>query len=238
MKRYLPFFCCWFLFLQGCQPTNSSPAPTRPPVLFAQNVMTIDYRILIGDPLSEQQKQQIRQIIQNTFQEIDAIYNKWNPSSELSRLNALPANTPFALSPSLNQFLERIDRFVSLSEGRFDPTVEPLQQLWKEKLTNGQIPSEQEIAHLVPCIGWHILHFQNGEFFKEDGRTQLDLGGVAKGLCVDLLIERFAEAGYQQLYVEWGGRDSHQRHPSFWTSLAGLHQQACRLEFLPKPLRI
>ncbi len=167
--------------------------------------MTIDYRILIGDLLSEQQKQQIQQIIQHTFQEIDTIYNKWNPSSELSRLNALPANTPFALSPSLNQFLERIDRFVTLSGGRFDPTIEPLQHLWKEKLTDGQVPSEQEIAHLIPCIGWHTLHFQNGECFKEDGRTQLDLGGVAKGLCVDLIIERLAKAGHQQLYVEWGG---------------------------------
>ncbi len=195
-------FCCYLFFLISCQSASISSVK---PTLFTQNIMTIDYRILVGDRLNETNKHQIQQIIQATFQEIDAIYNKWNPSSELSQLNALPAHTPYPLSPSLYQFLQRLESFVYLSEGRFDPTIESIQQLWKEKLTQGQCPSEQEIALLKPSVGWHTLHFKDGIFSKEDSRTQLDLGGVAKGLSVDLLIERLSQAGYRQLFVEWGG---------------------------------
>lgn len=167
--------------------------------------MTIDSHISVGDPLPPGKKEQIQKMIDATFQEIDSIYNKWNPHSELSQLNALPANTPHALSPQLDQFLHRLDLLVQLSAGRFDPTIEPLQQLWKERLEQGRCPTPQEIERLKPCLGWHALHFENGIFYKEDQRTQLDLGGVAKGLCVDLLIDRLHLIGLNHLYVEWGG---------------------------------
>lgn len=167
--------------------------------------MTIDYHISVGDRLSPQQKQRAQQIIHATFQEIDAIYNKWNPHSELNRLNQLPAHIPCSLSPQLYQFLQRLDVLVELSGGRFDPTIEPLQQLWKECLAQGKCPNQEEIEALRPCLGWNTIHFANGIFYKQDDRTQLDFGGVAKGLCVDLLIERLHQAGLNHLFVEWGG---------------------------------
>ena len=175
------------------------------PTHFSQNVMTIDYHISIGDHLTASQKQQIQQVIDATFQEIDAIYNKWNPHSEISHLNSLPAYTPQRLSPQLNQFLERLDLFVQVSEGRFDPTIEPLQQLWKAKLEQGQCPAPEEVEALKSCIGWHKIHLTNGIFYKEHEHTQLDLGGIAKGFCVDLLMERLHQIGLNHLYIEWGG---------------------------------
>lgn len=186
--------------LQSCQDVTS-----KQPTHFTQNVMTIDYHISIGDPLTAIQKQQIQKVIDSTFEEINAIYNKWNPNSELSFLNNLAAHTPYVLSPQLYQFLQRIDTLVRLSNGRFDPTIEPLQQLWKKKLEQGQCPTLQEVENLRPCIGWDTIHFANGIFYKEDERIRLDLGGVAKGFCVDLLIERLHQIGLQHLYVEWGG---------------------------------
>lgn len=193
--------CVWVIVLSMCGCNSSKPTPTE----FTQNAMTIDYRILVGDPLTTTQKQQIPLLIQSVFDEIDARYNKWNPDSELSQLNALPAGKVFSLSPQLHHFLERVDRFVVLSEGRFDPTVEPLQQLWKHRLEQRTVPSQKEIDELKPCIGWHTIQLTNGKFVKQDGWTQLDLGGIAKGLCVDLLVERLHAAGYNHLYVEWGG---------------------------------
>lgn len=189
----------FLLLLGSCQSSSSFPT------VFTQNVMTIDYRILVGEQLTPQQKTRIQSIIDSTFHEIDSLYNKWNPHSELSQLNALPAHTPHLLSQQLFQFLEHLDTLIQLSEGYFDPTIEPLQQLWKKYLTQQQCPPLKEIEALKPCIGWHHMHFKDGIFYKDHDQTQLDLGGVAKGLCVDLLIERLQQAGFQHLYVEWGG---------------------------------
>ncbi len=205
MKRplhvFLPLLLTTLLFLVCCQ----SPAPHPPVTKFTQTVMTIEYHITIGDPLTDQKKTNVEQIIAATFKEINVLYNKWNPESELSQINRLPAHTPLTLSPELYQFLLRLGIFVQLSEGRFDPTVEPLQNLWKESLERGVQPSDEEIDALKPCIGWHTLHLADGTVWKEDGRTQLDLGGAAKGLCVDLLIDRLHAAGLDNLFVEWGG---------------------------------
>lgn len=202
MHSLILFSLGLLLVLPGCQSPHS---PKTSPTEFKQNVMTIDYRILVGDPLTEPQIRKIQQIIQNTFEEIDAIYNKWNPNSELSRLNALPAGVSVLLSPQLALFMQRIDALVHLSEGRFDPTIEPVQRLWKERLSEAQLPSEEEIQALKPCVGWHTIHINEGIFSKEDSRTQLDFGGIAKGLAVDLLVDRLEHAGFNHLYVEWGG---------------------------------
>ncbi len=167
--------------------------------------MTIDYHITIGDPLTASQTAYVQHVIDSSFQEVNDIYNKWNENSELSGLNKLQAYTKVKLSAQLYRFLSRTQDLVKLSDGRFDPTIEPIQKLWKEKLGLRQVPSLQEIENLRPCIGWNTLHIEEGLFYKEDSRTQLDLGGIAKGYCVDLIVEKLHQTGINNLYVEWGG---------------------------------
>lgn len=197
------------LILLGCQ--SSPPQPEH----FSQTFMTIDFHLSVGDRLNFDQKKKIQEIIESTFAEIDAIFNKWNSQSEISQINRLPAHIPLPLSPQLYQFLERLDILVALSEGCFDPTIEPLQQLWKESLEKGKYPDKQAIAEFIPAIGWDKIHLSDGSFTKEDGRTQLDLGGVAKGLCVDRLTDRLTTAGFHNLFIEWGGEmRTTGRHPS------------------------
>lgn len=190
------------LLLLGSCKTNHLSSPVTQ---FAANVMTIDYRILIGDPLTNDQKNKVQKTIQTTFEEINTIFNKWNPDSELSRLNRLKAGEVVPISAELESFLQKTDQIVRLTEGRFDPTIEPLQQLWKQKLLQQQEPTESEIAEILPAIGWDKIHVSDGQFYKDHDRTALDLGGIAKGYCVDLLVERLNDLGLPDVYVEWGG---------------------------------
>lgn len=190
------------MILTSCHAEHShQPSST----VFTDNVMTINYRIIIGMPLSNEQQNTIQQIIAGTFSEIDSIYNKWNPHSELSQLNRLKAKQTATLSPQLTSFLDQVQQIVTISEGRFDPTIEPLQQLWKQKLQHSQEPTDEEIAKIVPALGWDKIHFENGIFYKDHDLTSLDLGGIAKGYCVDLLVERLNAAGYPDVFVDWGG---------------------------------
>lgn len=167
--------------------------------------MTIDYHITVGAILSQSETARLTQIITETFAHVDQIYNCWNPESELSRLNRLEAERAVPLSPELEQFLQKTGEMVALSEGRFDPTIHSLQTLWKSSLEVGRTPSQEEIAALRPSLGWSLIHFSNGYFWKEHQSTSLDLGGIAKGHCVDLLTEHLLAAGYPNLFVEWGG---------------------------------
>lgn len=198
----MKFFFLYLFILLSFQKSYSSQESTT---IFSDKIMTVPYRIIIGQSLNNTQRHQVQKTIDIAFEEIDSIYNKWNPASELSQLNRLKAYENKILSLQLYNFFERINYFVDLSNGLLDPTIEPLQQLWNRYLIKGSMPSDEEIESLKPCLGWNKVHFANGVFYKDDSRTQIDLGGIAKGLAVDLIVIRLKESGFKNCYIEWGG---------------------------------
>lgn len=167
--------------------------------------MTMEYRILVGHPLSSRHHHKVRQVIEATFQEIDETYNNWNPLSEVSRLNRAEAHALLPISQELETFLKRIDKWVVRTEGLFDPTIAPLQQLWRAHLIQGSLPSLGELQAISPAVGWEKVRVGGGLFYKQDPRISLDLGGVAKGYCIDLVVERLHAMGYHNLYASWSG---------------------------------
>lgn len=192
-------------FLVGLCLFAACQSPKQNTTLFSGNIMTINYRILIGKTLTAEQKIEVQHIINQTFQEINLIYNKWNPDSEVSQINRLKANTPFFLSEQLAYFLTQVDYYFNLTKGYFDPTIEPLQQLWISYLNQNKEPPSQEIEAIQATIGWNRFIIQNGILYKTNANARLDFGGIAKGYCVDLIIERLMAKGFINLYVEWGG---------------------------------
>jgi len=167
--------------------------------------MTIPYRVVIGGPLTSGEKRSAASLIDGTFDEVDRLYNNWNPDSELSRLNRASSGEWLPLSPPLEKLLLLTDRLVKQSGGRFDPTIEPLRKLWRESLEQKTVPKKEERTALAEAVGWDKLQFKQGFLKKMSGALQIDLGGIAKGYAVDLLLERLLAAGHRSLYVEWGG---------------------------------
>lgn len=204
------------LLLVACDPPKPPPVAKQQDgtTAFTGNAMTMHYKILIGQDLSHTQADQVAKIINTTFHDTDTIFNKWNPQSELSKLNHQKAGIVTPLSPDLWRLFKETDRIVALSEGRFDPTIEPLQDLWKRKLQSGKMPSDAEIQEIATAIGWDKISFSDGLFTKAHDRTKMDFGGIAKGLCIDWIVERLHEAGFSDVYVEWGGEiRTAGRHP-------------------------
>ncbi|MBA2727329.1 MAG: FAD:protein FMN transferase [Parachlamydiaceae bacterium] len=167
--------------------------------------MTISYRVIVGKRLLADEIKAVEVIIQAVFSEIDDLFNNWNPKSEISRLNRLKEHVKVPISSKMYDFLGQVEGIVTLTKGLFDPTIHPLYELWKSKLQGGSIPTSTEIKALSPAVGWDKIHFQDQIFFKDHDKTSLDLGGIAKGHCVDLIVERLINAKFSDLYVEWGG---------------------------------
>lgn len=168
--------------------------------------MTMQYKVMVAaDGFDSESLKKIEKCIEDTFSEVNQIYNKWNPDSEISKLNLLKAGEKIPLSQKLYKLLVLTDTVHTLTNGKFDPTIEPLQSLWKQNLLNNQIPTQQELDRLKSALGWSKIHFDSTFFWKDHSLTSLDLGGIAKGYCIDLLTERISDLGYQDIYVEWGG---------------------------------
>lgn len=167
--------------------------------------MTIPYHVQVAGPLSVRKRKALEGVLAETFREVDTCYNLWNPNSELSRLNRLEAGVRAPLSAELEALFVTVEGLYILTEGRFDPTVAPLVALWRRKLHACTVPSQEELDRLTVTVGWERVHWGEGSFWKEHGGTQIDLGGIAKGLCVDLLAERLRGLGHDAFYIDWGG---------------------------------
>lgn len=174
----------------------------------------ISYELQLSSSVNEPIFEKAKEAIEKTFAEVDRHFNKWNPDSELSKLNRAEAG-PSAISSELYAFLQRVESLVKLTEGRFDPTVETLQRVWRPALEEGRCPSKEELASSEHAAGWASIQLKEGFCHKRYSQTALDLGGVAKGFAVDLIVERVSELGLNGVYFEWGGEVACRgRHPS------------------------
>lgn len=191
------FFC--LLLLAGCQ--SKQKGVTH----FDGHMMTMHYHVIIGDVLNTQEKDHVQLAIDDTFFQVNQIFNRFNPKSELSRLNQLKSGEKMKVSDPLWELMILTDRIVHLTEGNFDPTVWTVQHVWKRHLENGEIPTPEELSPYTQAVGWHSLHLDQKMVWKDHTQTEIDLSGIAKGHAIDLLIKSLNERGYEDVYVEWGG---------------------------------
>ena len=198
---HLIFLIC-LLILTGCN--SKDPSKTTG---FAGIAMTIPYRILIGTRLSYTEKQKVKYLIEETFDETDRIYNYWNPGSEISKLNQLKAHIKTPISPDLQKFLETTAKIVSLTGGRFDPTISLFKNFGRINWIRESCQQKARSLTQKKLRAGIRFTLTIGLFWKDHDEASLDLGGIAKGYCVDLLTERLNAAGYKNIYVEWGGEN-------------------------------
>ncbi|CDR34987.1 FAD:protein FMN transferase [Criblamydia sequanensis] len=209
MKKILPFFLFATLFFSCDRPVK------EPEVMVITGVaMTVPYKIIIEE-LSEKNLEGLKKRLSETFDEIDSLYNKWNKDSELSKINDLQKNERQPISKKLSSFLKTTSLFVELTENKFDPTIESIQDIWKESLNNHQLPDRDTLTLFSRGLGWDKIHLDGDFIYKDSSLTRIDLGGIAKGFAVDLLVDRFQELGLNNFYVEWGGEIKVKgQHPS------------------------
>ncbi len=188
----------FFFLLASCQKT----APKDPCTHFDGSAMTMPYHITVGKRLLQKERKEVAALIEKTFLEVHDLFDNWNPNSEISRLNAADKDTLIPLSKPLQDLLALCEKIVSLSGGRFDPTIEPLGKIWRDKKKS---PCPEELQTICDAFGWQHISIRHGIFKKDCPNTRLDLCAISKGCCVDWIVERLQQMGYRDLMVEWAG---------------------------------
>ena len=188
------FLLPFLFFLPGCKPTITTTH-------FYGNAHTHSYHIQIGQALSCREKHSILSLLQDFFEEIDCLYNHWNPFSELSQINQLKAGEAFPVSSQLLHLIEEGKKLTLLTDGYFDPTFGMLIEIWKTALQKGELPdSIQDVSS-----GWNLFALEQGQIKRFSEKVKLDLDGLLKGFAIDEILKKVHQKGYQNIYVEWGG---------------------------------
>lgn len=133
--------------------------------------------------------------------------NRFDPESELARLNRSAFSAPFACSPRLWDILQQARRAYRLSRGAFDISVGPLMSLWGFHHKRKTLPSPEEIAATLRRVGLDKIRFDDNAHtlrFTRQGMS-LDFGGIAKGYALDIVLSTLRHHGIDRGLVDLGG---------------------------------
>ena len=134
------------------------------------------------------------------------IFSDYDPSSELSRLNAGAGSGFKKLSPALWDIFQRTQLAYRKSRGAFDITVGPLSKLWRKARKDKQFPDTGAVHAKRKQVGFHQLIIDTvGHRISLPSGMSLDLGGIAKGYIAQQVVDFLSKKRITQALAVAGG---------------------------------
>src|SRR4051812_18797096 len=134
---------------------------------------------------------------------IEAKYSRYRPDSIVSRINANAGGDPVAVDDETLQLLAYAGTCHEQSGGLFDATSGVLRRAWR--FDSGGVPSDEELAALLPLVGWHGVEIDSHHVRLTRAGMELDFGGFGKENAVDRAARVLAECGADSSLVSLAG---------------------------------
>ena len=97
-------------------------------------------------------------------------------------------------------------KYSELTGGLFDVTAGPLIDLWAIDPPYGHVPTQNELASVLPLINYKDIEFMdnNNILLKKEGMT-VNLGAIAKGAIADEVKDYLIDNGVKNAMINLGG---------------------------------
>ncbi|HHO54300.1 MAG TPA: FAD:protein FMN transferase [Deltaproteobacteria bacterium] len=141
-----------------------------------------------------------------TLQQIDEAMSTWRDDSELAAVRR--GSGPVAVGEETYAVVRAALQLAEATGGAFDPTVEPLMELWGFRGNPRTAPpGDEAVAEALGRIGWGRIALERiaGVPHVDAGGTALDLSAIAKGHAVDRVSGAMSALGAIDHLVELGG---------------------------------
>ncbi len=184
----------------GCQKQeNSEEVPEITETTFAMDTM-IQMRAY-GEKAQE--------VINESFARINEIEDEMSAhleSSQIYKVNSNPEQT-VRVDEDTYRVVEKAVEYAEMTEGRFDPSIGPLVDLWGIGTKDARVPSDEEIEEAKSLINykWIELNDENYTVKLTRERMALDLGAIAKGYAADEVRQIVVDSEIESAYVNLGG---------------------------------
>lgn len=146
------------------------------------------------------------------MERMDRIMSNYKDDSELSQVNKNAAKAPVPCGKELLEVVEHSQHYSELSDGAFDITVLPIVASWGFFTGKGRIPSDKELAKLLPAVSYRniVINKDNnpekpGSILFKNPQTKIDLGAIGKGYAVDKALEIVRKYAVDNACINLGG---------------------------------
>jgi thiamine biosynthesis lipoprotein len=142
------------------------------------------------------------------LQWVERTMTRFDASSDIGRANILAGRDGVLVSPQTGFVIAAALRAASISDGRFDPAVGAVSELW-DVLNRHEPPPADRVTRLASRGFWRKvdLSIQNGTSCVRfnDPDLHLDLGAIAKGYGIDRATGELRNRGIKHAIVTVGG---------------------------------
>lgn len=165
----------------------------------------VQLTIIVGAEPAEQVDAAFAAVLAE-FDRIDALASEWRADTPVARLNA-HAGEAVEVPEELYGLFERAVGLSEVTHGGFDPTFKTLAGLWPLRDPAFRPPTPAQIAALLPAVGIdHIELDPKAHTIRlTDPRTQVGLGGIAKGYAVERAVTILRASGLKAFCLRVGG---------------------------------
>lgn len=136
---------------------------------------------------------------------LEAMFSLYRADSHLSRLNQTGhlADAP----ADFTRLLQAALHMAAKSQGVFDPTVQPLWQLYFDHyVVRGatQAPAQADLAQALALVDWRGVHVQGQRVALARPGMALTLNGIAQGFITDRCTDVLRAHGFDRMLVDMG----------------------------------
>ncbi|MDP6693767.1 MAG: FAD:protein FMN transferase, partial [Phycisphaerales bacterium] len=172
-----------------------------------ENELTQSTHHIMGTPISVTATANKHQIVFNIFRQVDNDMSEWKQESPLTQVNNGAGIKAVQVPIELYQTVKRSLEIANLTLGCFDPTWATLWKLWR---FDGRevVPSQEEVDKLLPLVNWESVVLDENErsIFLPTAGALLGLGGIAKGVALDLSRDALIAKGVNDFMIVAGGQ--------------------------------
>lgn len=161
--------------------------------------LAMDTLISVALSGTEEDVQQIQTIIN----ELENKVSTTNQSSELYQINHRTTDTVM-VSDTVAQLLQEELEISETTNGALNPALYPISLAWGFTTENKRVPSEQELAALLPKTDWRQIQLSGNQLTLMNG-MELDFGATAKGFASDLCAAYLKEQDVESALLDFGG---------------------------------
>ena len=132
---------------------------------------------------------------------LEDIFSLYRPKSSLMQLNRAGRLDfpPFELL----ECLSIAGTVHHASEGRFDPTIQPLWACYAEASAQGGLPEKKAITRAFLKIGWERARIDSSTIVLEP-EMALTLNGIAQGYIADRVAQMLMDKGLTNVLIDTG----------------------------------
>ncbi|MDX1812111.1 MAG: FAD:protein FMN transferase, partial [Gammaproteobacteria bacterium] len=141
-------------------------------------------------------------IAYNEASRIEKKFSRYREDNLIYKINHANGKT-IKVDEETARLLDYADQLFQLSEGLFDITSGVLRRVWRFDGSD-KIPTDEEVATVMPLVGWSKVKWQNPEITLPPG-MEIDLGGIGKEYAVDRTAQLLKAQTSKNFLVNYGG---------------------------------